>query len=146
MLIRPARPADARDLVPLYADWDHPADLDVVETVLAAWSGSADRAILVAQDGAAVAGFAAVAAVPHLARPGCGARLVGLVAGRAHRRRGVATALLAAVEQWARARGCDQVELTSARTRTAAHQFYPARGYEETSGHHARYLKRLAAN
>ncbi|WP_420123302.1 GNAT family N-acetyltransferase [Nakamurella sp.] len=146
MLIRPADPGDARDLVPLYADWDHPAGLEVVQAVLAAWSGSADRAILVAQDGAVLAGLAAVATVPHLARAGCGARLVGLVTGRAHRRRGVASALLDAVEQWARDRGCDQVDLTSARARSAAHRFYPARGYEETSGHHARYLKRLAAN
>lgn len=145
MLIRPARPTDAPDLVPLYADWDHPAGLEVIEAVLAAWSGPDDRVILVAQDGAALAGFAAVVAVPHLARAGSGARLVGLVAGRVHRRRGVASALLDAVERWARDRGCDQVDLTSARSRTAAHRFYPARGYDETSGHHARYLKRLAA-
>lgn len=146
MRIRQARSADAVDLVPLYADWDHPAGVEVVEAVLAAWSGPDDRVILVAQDAGALAGFAAAVAVPHLSRPGCGARLVGLVTGHGHRRRGVASALLDAVEVWARERGCDQVELTSARTRTAAHRFYPARGYEETSVHHARYLKTLAAN
>lgn len=141
--IRAARGSDAPALVPLYADWDHPADAAVVEAVLAAWSGHEDRVILVAEVGGELAGMAAVTAVPHLSNPGRGARLVGLVVGRAHRRRGVASALLRAAEQQARWWGCDQVELTSNRSRTDAHHFYPACGYAETSGHHARYVKEL---
>lgn len=141
--IRGAVRADAPALVPLYADWDHPATADVIEAVLEAWAGRDDRVILVADVADELAGMAAVSAVPHLSRPGCGARLVGLVVGRGHRRLGVASALLAAAERRARDWGCDQLELTSGRFRAAAHQFYPARGYEETSGHHARYLKPL---
>lgn len=146
IVIREARRTDAPALVPLYADWDHPATTVVIETVLDAWSRRDDRVILVADAGDAadgLAGMAAVAAVPHLSRAGGSARLVGLVVGRAHRRRGVASALLDAAEQRAREWGCDQLELTSGRVRDAAHVFYPARGYAETSGHHARYLKRL---
>jgi len=141
--IRGARRADAPALVPLYADWDHPATTSVIEAVLDAWARPGDRVILVAETGDALVGMAAVSTVPHLSRPGCGARLVGLVVGRTHRRAGVASALLAAAEQRAREWGCDQLELTSGRFREAAHLFYPARGYEETSGHHARYVKHL---
>lgn len=144
VVIRGARRADAPALVPLYAEWDHPATAAVVEAVLDAWARHDDRVILVAAVGDVLAGMAAVSAVPHLSRPGCGARLVGLVVGRTHRRRGVASALVGAAERQARGWGCDQIELTSARYREQAHLFYPARGYEETSGHHARYLKRLA--
>jgi len=143
VVIRGARRADAPALVPLYADWDHPATTPVIEAVLDAWARPDDRVILVADTGEALAGMAAVSTVPHLSRPGCGARLVGLVVGRTHRRTGVASALLAAAEQFAREWGCDQLELTSGRFRVAAHLFYPARGYEETSGHHARYIKHL---
>ena len=143
IVIRGARRTDAPALVPLYADWDHPASVVVIEAVLDAWAGHDDRVILVADSGAGPAGMAAVVAVPHLSRPGSAGRLVGLVVGRSHRRRGVASALLAAAEQRALGWGCDQLELTSGRVRDAAHRFYPARGYEETSGHHARYLKPL---
>lgn len=143
VVVRGARRADAPALVPLYADWDHPATAAVVEAVLDAWARHDDRVILVAEAGDVLAGMAAVSAVPHLSRAGCGARLVGLVVGRTHRRRGVASALVGAAERHARGWGCDQIELTSARFREEAHLFYPARGYEETSGHHARYLKRL---
>ncbi|WP_395728759.1 GNAT family N-acetyltransferase [Nakamurella sp.] len=143
VVIRGARRADALALVPLYAEWDHPATAAVVEAVLDAWARHDDRVILVAEVGDVLAGMAAVSAVPHLSRPGCGARLVGLVVGRNHRRRGMASALVGAAERHARGWGCDQIELTSGRFREEAHLFYPARGYEETSGHHARYLKRL---
>ena len=146
VVIRGARRADAPALVPLYTDWDHPATTLVIEAVLDAWAGPDDRVILVADTGDALAGMAAVSAVPHLSRPGCGARLVGLVVARTHRRAGVASALLAAAEQLAREWGCDQLELTSGRFREAAHLFYPARGYQETSGHHARYVKQLGAS
>lgn len=141
--IRGALRSDAPALVALYTDWDHPAPVDVIDAVLQAWARPGDRAIIVADAGGELAGMAAVAAVPHLSRAGAAARLVGLVVGHAHRRAGVASALLAAAEERAREWGCDQLELTSGRSRREAHLFYPARGYEETSGHHARYLKRL---
>lgn len=146
MMIREVSRSDAPALVPLYADWDHPATADTIDAVLDAWAGHDDRVILVAEQGGAVAGLAAVATVPHLTRPGSGARLIGLVVGRDHRRRGVASALLLAAERRALAWGCDRLELTSARFRAEAHLFYPARGYEETSGHHARYVKTLGGS
>lgn len=143
MVIRAALATDARDLVGLFADWDHPQPEPVIETILAEWARRDDRLILVAVDGEDLAGLAAVASLPHLSRPGSSARLVGLVVDAAHRRRGVARRLLGAAEDLARGWGCDQMELTSARIRPEAHAFYPALGYEETSGHHARYVKKL---
>jgi len=97
----------------------------------------------VADTGDTVAGRAAVFAAPALARPARLARLVGLVVAETHRRRGIASPLLEAVEQQAKEWECDRMEMTSSRIRTAAHDFYAARGYEEQSSHHARYLRQL---
>ena len=138
MEIRAARRSDAPALVPLFADWDHPQPADVIEAVLTEWTRHDDRVILVAVVDDGLAGLAAVSTGPHLSRPGRYARLVGLVVGADYRRRGIASALLDEAERRARAWACDQLELTSGRFREEAHQFYPARGYEETSGHHAR--------
>jgi len=144
--IRPAERLDAAALVPLYEQWSHPQPAGVIADVLDVWAG-ADRAeILVAAFDGELAGMAAVSAGPHLAHPGSSARLVGLVVDDRFRRRGVATALLDAAERLAREWGCDRMELTSSRARDAAHLFYPARGYEETSGHHARYVKALVGS
>jgi GNAT superfamily N-acetyltransferase len=141
--IRPAGDGDVDALVPLYEQWSHPLPAAAIGEVLTAWSQHARAEILVAEIGGELAGLAAVSAQPHLAHPGNSARLVGLVVAESHRRRGVATVLLDAAEQQARTWGCDRMELTSSLTRDAAHRFYPARGYQETSGHHARYVKEL---
>jgi GNAT superfamily N-acetyltransferase len=49
------------------------------------------------------------------------------------RGRGVGGALLAYAEEYARARGCYRVQLTSRDERHDAHRFYRAHGYHETS-------------
>jgi len=141
--IRPAERHDADALVPLYEQWNHPQPAQVIADVLAAWAVHDRAEMLVAESDDGLAGLAAVSAAPHLAHPGSSARLVGLVVAEEFRRRGVATELLDAAERLAREWGCDRMELTSSRARDAAHLFYPARGYEETSSHHARYVKAL---
>jgi GNAT superfamily N-acetyltransferase len=56
------------------------------------------------------------------------------------RRRGVGAALMRAVEQEARARGCVLLFLTTAERRDDAHAFYRGIGLEETG---RRFAKRL---
>jgi GNAT superfamily N-acetyltransferase len=53
----------------------------------------------------------------------------GLVVDGAHRRRGIGRLLLQTAEDWARARGCAFVRLTSSATRASAHRFYQDVGY-----------------
>jgi GNAT superfamily N-acetyltransferase len=65
------------------------------------------------------------------------------VVDAALRGRGVGRALLAAVEREARALGCRDIEITSARDRVGALAFYTALGYEDICGRAARLVKRL---
>lgn len=55
--------------------------------------------------------------------------LLGLAVAADYRRRGIGTALLDAVEEWAKESGADGVRLNSGSTRTDAHQFYRKHGY-----------------
>jgi GNAT superfamily N-acetyltransferase len=59
-------------------------------------------------------------------------KLSELVVEERHRSRGVGRALIAAVEQEARRRGCCLLYLTTAIRRQDAHAFYESVGFEET--------------
>ena len=143
MLIRAARPDDAARLVVLYAQWGHPQPEPAISERIAAWEATARAQLLVAELDGVVAGVTAVAASPHLARPGWVARLAGLVVDESFRGRGIGAALVAAAEERARAWDCDRIELTASRSRDAVTRFYPALGYEERSGRHARFVREL---
>lgn len=141
MLIRPAEADDVDDLVSLFDEWGHPLSSAEVRAVLAEWGSTARSEVLVADIDGDVAGMAAVSAGPRFAGPGRYGHLSGLAVATDHRRRGVGTSLLKAAEGYVYAWGCDRLELTSSRSRTAAHDFYRRQGYEETSHHHARYVR-----
>lgn len=91
----------------------------------------------------ALAGMAAVHAIPYVEHTGWRARLVALVVDREHRARGVGRALIAAAEAEARTLGCLDMEITSARGRAAAHAFYASAGYEDICGRAARFVRQL---
>jgi len=141
MLIRPVDTDDVADLVSLFAEWGHPLSATDVRAVLAEWGSTARSEVLVADNDGEIAGMVAVSAGPRFARPGRYGHLAGLAVAANHRRSGVGTLLLKAAEDHAHAWGCDRLELTSSRSRGAAHDFYRHHGYEETSEHHARYLR-----
>ena len=143
MEVRPARAADADALVPVFADWDHELPADAIVERLREWERTPLAEVLVAEVDGAVAGVAAVAAAPHFARPGRFARLIGLAVLASHRRHGIAAALLRAVEDQARAWGCQRVEITSSRWRAQAPAFYEAMGYADRSPQQARYVREL---
>jgi len=143
MEIRPARAADAEAMALVFADWDHPLEPEAIVARLREWEGTPLARVLVAEIGGQAVGVAAVAASPQLARPGRFARLIGLAVRATHRRQGVAAALLRAVEDQARAWGCNRVELTSSRWRAEAPAFYEAMGYADRSPEQARYVREL---
>ncbi len=143
VLIRPVDTDDVTALVRLFAEWGHPLSGADVLAVVAEWSSTARSVVLVAEIGGEIAGMAAVSAGPRFAAPGRQAHLAGLAVTADHRRRGVGTSLLKAAEGYGYAWNCDRLELTSSRSRQEAHDFYRRHGYEETSEHHARYVRRL---
>ena len=143
MQIRPAQAQDVAALVGVFSDWGHPQPADFIAGRLETWVATPRAEVIVAEIDATVAGVAAVAASPHLARPGSFARLVGLAVSRAFRRRGVGAALVRAAEEIGRDWECDRLEVTSRRTRDEAPGFYVALGYEDRSDRQARFVRPL---
>ena len=143
MEIRAAEPADVAALEPLFAQWSHPLGPEDLASQVRRWRDTPSAELRVAVIDGEIAGMVAIAAVPRLGEVGYAARLTGLVVGDHHRRRGVGRALVDDVTALARTWGCDRVELTSSRARDAAHAFYVALGYRETSAEQARYVRSL---
>ena len=143
MTIRFAVPSDAAELVPLFEQWGHRQTHAQVATIPARWSSTPLAEILRLDNHSAIAGMAAVSASPRLVDLGYNATLAGLVVAVHSRRNNIGTQLLNAAEAIVKAWGCTRLELASTRTRPAAHEFYRACGYEDTSGRQARYVRTL---
>ncbi len=56
--------------------------------------------------------------------------ILGIAVSNAFTRRGIGTALLQQVEQWAASSGAGGVRLVSGASRTGAHEFYRSLGYD----------------
>ena len=70
--------------------------------------------------------------------------ILGLAVAANHRRKGIGTKLLGAVEDWARETGVRQIRLNSGITRRGAHAFYRANGYTDEK-EQKRFIKTLEA-
>jgi RimJ/RimL family protein N-acetyltransferase len=143
--IRIAGPRDADPIADLLTQLGYPHDRQQAAARLLAWAAEPQGEVLIAEAGGGVAGFAAVHRVPWFERPGSFARVVALSVGSRHRRTGVGRRLMGAVERWAAACGCADVEVTSLRSRDDAHRFYAALGYEDRCAESGRFRRALAA-
>jgi GNAT superfamily N-acetyltransferase len=143
---RPADAGDAAGIANLLAQLGYPTSIDDVLVRLQYWSADQRSKVVVAEADGALAGMAAVHAIPYIEHTGCRGRLVALVVDRQYRTRGVGHALIAAAEAEARVLGCLDMEITSARDRTTAHAFYVSAGYEDICGRAARFLKQLSGS
>jgi GNAT superfamily N-acetyltransferase len=126
--IRSACTADAAALADLCTQLGYPASSQEIVERLAALDRRADSAIYVAEVGQQVIGWvqgllSGLLITTHHAEIG------GLVVDKWHQRSGIGRRLMAAVEQWARDRGCTEVSLRSSVIREDAHRFYEALGY-----------------
>ncbi|KFU79255.1 GNAT family N-acetyltransferase [Amycolatopsis lurida] len=145
MEIRHARTTDAPAVTALLTELGYPDnDVEDVRGRLERWARHPEGAAFVAEAGGEVVGVVAVVAIPLLERPGSGGRIVALVVDETKRGTGIGRELVAAAEAEALRWGCDTMEVTSSRHRTAAHAFYRARGYEDRCEHSARFIRRLA--
>lgn len=86
-----------------------------------------DRIFVAVADGRVV-GFIHTASYDTLYFPPL-KNLLGLAVAAAYRHRGIGSALLDAVEAWAKETGASGVRLNSGSTRLVAHQFYRKHGY-----------------
>jgi ribosomal protein S18 acetylase RimI-like enzyme len=114
-----------------------------VRTWVAASIGAADeegRAVFVAVVGDQVVGVATVAERAHWTGE-LDANIDELVTAEGHEGRGVARALMGAVEAWAAGRGLANVTLETGAKNARARDFYRRAGYEEEE---LRYTKRLS--
>jgi GNAT superfamily N-acetyltransferase len=140
--IREARPEDTPALAALLAELGYPDESESVEARLRGFVRDPSLFVLAADDEGEVVGLASGTMMPLLHEDGSWCRLSALVVGENSRRAGVGAALVAAVEERARAAGCRYLEVTSGERpgRETAHAFYEALGLEQVS---RRYLKAL---
>ena len=143
--IRIAGPRDAAAIAVLLTELGYPHDREQGSARRLAWAAEAGGEVLVADVNGRTAGFAAVHRIPYFERAGAFARVVALSVDAGHRRAGVGRRLMAAVESWAEAHGCVDVEVTSLRSREAAHRFYAALGYEDRCAESGRLKRALPA-
>lgn len=142
--IRIAGPRDADRIAGLLTQLGYPHDRDQAAAQLLAWAAEPMGEVLVAEDHGSASGFAAVHRVPYFERPGAFARVVALSVDAGQRRTGVGRRLMDAVERWAAAHDCTDVEVTSLRSRDAAQRFYAALGYEDRCAESGRFRRALA--
>jgi ribosomal protein S18 acetylase RimI-like enzyme len=137
-VIRRANPEDAAGIAPLLDELGYPSTAAQVEARLAALP--AGELVLVAELDGQVAGLAGLRVEPLIERDDPSGRLTALVVGSRWRGRGLGETLVRAVEEEARARGCERVVLSSGTHRDDAHGFYERVGYEVTGRRFAKQL------
>lgn len=140
-LIRPGRPSDVSAIAALLGDLGYPTEFDDACVQLARLLDRDDAGVIVYEHGGAAVGLIAyhVFDLIYRSRPQC--RITALVVRSDQRRRGIARALVEAVEAFARERGCFRVELTTRAGRDDAMRFYAACGFEDRPHRLAKLLR-----
>ena len=130
--VRPATPADAAALVPLFEQLGYPTPQPVIEARLAALGDRA--AVFVANNGSAVAGFIAIAMRGDFIEER--AVVEALVVEASARNAGIGAQLLRVAESWAANAGATAILVRSNVIREDAHRFYEREGYRRRKTQH----------
>jgi ribosomal protein S18 acetylase RimI-like enzyme len=139
-LIRPATIEDARDVGQLLVVLGYPCDDAEAGKRIQAVGDDDNQRLLVADVHGGLLGLVAYDLMYYLPLGVLTCRITALAISEAAQRRGLGRALLREAETRARAAGAARIELTTAKQRVQAHDFYRACGYEELS---LRFMKRL---
>jgi GNAT superfamily N-acetyltransferase len=139
LTVRDARAADADDIALLLEQLGYPSGASAVQARLERLAIVGDRVVVAEVDGRAV-GVAHVQVSPALERERPVAKIGALVVDEEHRSQGVGRALLRAVEDEARARGCGLLFVTTSESRDDAHAFYERTGLEHAGRRYVRTL------
>jgi len=129
--VRKARPGDAEAVASLLGALGYPNTAAFARDKIRELAASEADAVFVAEEAGAVVAVGHVHAATMFHAPGKLGRVMALVVSEEHRRRGSASALMEALERWARGAGCAKMEITSGGRRPGAHEFYERLGYEE---------------
>jgi GNAT superfamily N-acetyltransferase len=130
-LIRDAVPADAPAVARLLDQLGYPTQPAAAASRLERLGIVGDR-VLVAEVEGEVVGLAHLQVTPAIERDRPAAKIGALVVDESRRGEGVGKALVEALDDEARARGCGLLFLTTSARRTDAHEFYRRVGLEET--------------
>jgi N-acetylglutamate synthase-like GNAT family acetyltransferase len=139
--VRQATAADAAAIAGLLDGLGYPSTAGQVMGRLAGLAADSASHVLVAEASSEVVAVAAFHVRPALTRDEPFCRIIALSVAPAWSRRGVATALVDALEAVARAAGCSQLEVTTADDRAGARALYEQLGFKRTS---SRLMKTLA--
>jgi GNAT superfamily N-acetyltransferase len=139
LTIRDAQAADAERISSLLTQLGYPTQPSAVEARLERLAVVGDRVLVADLDGRAV-GLGHLQVAPAIERERPAAKIGALVVDEGHRGQGVGRALMQALEDEARLRGCELLFLTTAERRDDAHAFYERVGLELTGRRYGRTL------
>jgi N-acetylglutamate synthase-like GNAT family acetyltransferase len=139
--IRDARPEDAQALARLVRQLGYPTSVEAIaQRVNRLAASNADR-LVVAELDEQVVGLASVHVSFSVEYDEPAAKLSAIVVDEGCRRHRIGEALVRAMENEARERGCCLIFLTTAEHRADAHEFYRRLGFEETGRRFAKSLR-----
>ena len=137
--VRDARADDAAAIAGLLTQLGYPSEPDAVDERLDRLRVVGDRVVVAEVDGQVV-GLAHLQVTPAIERERPAGKIGALVVDEAHRGSGVGRALVQALEDEARRRGCALLYLTTSEHRDDAHAFYEQVGLEHTGRRYSRTL------
>lgn len=142
---REANEGDVPRLIELIAGGtlrqENPSDLAPYLDAFAEMHATPGTTVMVAELDGQVVGMCQLFTFRHLQEHGgrC-AELESMHVDAAYRSRGIGGVLLRAAVEWAEARGCYRIQLTSNKVRDAAHRFYLRHGFDASHVGFKRYL------
>jgi GNAT superfamily N-acetyltransferase len=137
LVVRRARIADAGRVAQLSAMLGYPATPEIMEQRLKRVLGLETHAVFVVETPAQeIVGWTHTAE-QEILEAGCLCEILGLVVAEGQRGRGIGRRLIEAVEQWALARGLNEISVRSNVVRTESHPFYERMGYARYKTQHA---------
>jgi GNAT superfamily N-acetyltransferase len=128
MRIRSATGDDAEVMAGLLAELGYPTSASALPKRMRAVESEGGAVFLAVNSDGAVLGLMSVASHSTIHADTPVAYITALVTSAAARGQGVGRAMVSAAEQWARAKGCVRLSVTSAEHRADAHAFYPRCG------------------
>jgi GNAT superfamily N-acetyltransferase len=131
LTVRAARLDDSEAIADLLSQLGYPVDTGAIPSRLERLVMLGDTVAVAELDGKVV-GLAHLQVSPALEHDRPAAKVGALVVDDSSRRRGVGRALVAAMEEEARSRGCGLFYLTTSERRDDAHAFYEQMGLEQT--------------